>query len=319
MITLCLARPVKSVGLAASGRALPVLMYHSISDDPENGVAPYYKTATSPARFEEQIRFLSEHGFESVDLAEAIRLLNTKVPTTTKPVVITFDDGFRDFHDLAFPILKKYGQSAIMYLPTAFIGNERRSFKGRECMTWDEVKSLQGQGIAFGSHTVNHPKLYELPWKEIEEELANSKENLERELGGEAPSFAYPFAFPQQDQPFTDRFTRLLRQYGYRNCCTTMAGRVRPGDDSFRIKRLPVNGCDDPALFAAKLAGAYDWFAHPQNFVKRARRLLGRGVRSTAHGSNPPTTPPGDRTDFRRHELAGGKTPVSPRAPGFSR
>lgn len=228
LLTLCVARPLITAGLTASRRALPVLMYHSVSDDPEAGVAPYYRTATNRAVFEAQICCLSDRGYQSVDLAEAFRWLNTKVPATNKPVVITFDDGFRDFHDVAFPILKKYGQSAVMHLPTAFIAGKRRSFKGRECMTWDEVRELRKQGVHFGSHTVSHPKLYELSWKEIEAELAHSKENIERELGEEITGFGYPFAFPQQDQRFADKFTQMLRQLGYRNCATTMIGRARP-------------------------------------------------------------------------------------------
>jgi peptidoglycan/xylan/chitin deacetylase (PgdA/CDA1 family) len=229
-----------------------------------------------------------------VDLAEAFRWLNTKVPTTSKPVVITFDDGFRDFHDLAFPILKKYGQTAIMHLPTAFIASNRRSFKGRECMTWNEVRELRKQGVHFGSHTVSHPKLYELSWKEIEAELAHSKENLERELGEEITGFGYPFAFPQQDQRFTDRLTQMLRQLGYRNCATTVVGRARPGDDPFCVKRLPVNGCDDTALFEAKMAGAYDWLAHPQALAKRARGWFGAAHKKSSTGHPPARSTPAD-------------------------
>ena len=278
MVTMSVARPLIAAGLASSERALPVLMYHSISDDPEAGVSPYYKTTTSREAFEMHVCRLSERGYQSVDLAEGLRLLNTKVPTTTKPVVITFDDGFRDFYDLAFPILKKHGQTAVMYLPTALIAGNRRSFKGRECMTWNEVRELREQGVWFGSHTVSHPKLYELSWREIEEELAHSKEHLERELNEEITGFAYPFAFPRQDQRFTDKFTQLLRQLGYRNCATTVVGRIRPGEDPFCTKRLPVNACDDQALFDAKLAGAYDWLAHPQNWSKTVRGWMGRGA-----------------------------------------
>ena len=290
MVTLCVTRPLITAGLGASERTLPVLMYHSISDDPEAGVSAYYKIATNRDVFAMHIRRLGERGYQSADLAEGCRLLNTKVPTTSKPVVITFDDGFRDFYDQAFPILKKYGQTAVMYLPTAFIAGDRRSFKGRECMTWNEVRELHEQGVHFGSHTVSHPKLYELSWKEIEQELARSKEHLERELGVEITSFAYPFAFPQQDQRFTDKFTQMLRQLGYRNCATTAVGRVRPGDDLFCVKRLPVNSCDDQALFDAKLAGAYDWFAHPQNFVKRANSWLGRTRRNGSPSASSKTS-----------------------------
>src|SRR5581483_9546293 len=113
MATLYLARPLLSLLGGARGRAVPVLMYHSISDDSQPDVAPYYKTTTSRAIFEEHVRSLTQQGYRSVDLAEALRMVNTRIPTPEKAVVITFDDGFRDFYDLAFPILKKYGQTAV--------------------------------------------------------------------------------------------------------------------------------------------------------------------------------------------------------------
>ena len=287
IITLRVARPLKKLGRASSGSCIPVLMYHSISEDAQPELAPYYKTATSPAVFERQVRWLTENGYRSLKMGDALKALKTgKKPE--KLVVITFDDGFRDFHTSAFPILKRHGQTATMYLPTGFISNERRSFKGRECMTWKEIRELKGQGIEFGSHTVSHPKLYELSWQQVEDELAVSKAQIERELEQGVDGFAYPFAFPQQDHDFTVKFTDLLRQSGYRNCATTIVGRVRPSDDDYSLKRLPVNNCDDLALFAAKLEGAYDWFGTPQNWSKQIRRLLGKKPASRTGVSTSP-------------------------------
>jgi peptidoglycan/xylan/chitin deacetylase (PgdA/CDA1 family) len=166
-----------------------------------------------------------------------------------------------------------------VFLPTAFIGESRQTFKGRECLTWEEVRGLRGQGIQFGSHSVNHPLLYKTPWGEIENQLACSKKKLEQELGEKVASFAYPYAFPQQDQRFADTFKELLRQQGYRHCVTTMIGRVQSGDDLFSLKRLPVNDCDDRPLLLAKLSGAYDWLAYPQSWFKLACHRLGRTSR----------------------------------------
>jgi peptidoglycan/xylan/chitin deacetylase (PgdA/CDA1 family) len=276
VVTLCLARPLVAAGVVSRVRALPILMYHSISDDPQPGVSPYYKTTTSPAVFEQHLQRLSAAGYRSVHIDEAVRALQSGVPRNEKTVVITFDDGFRDFYDLAFPILKRLGHTASMFLPTAFVANDRRSFKDRECLVWSEVRELRVAGIEFGSHTVSHPKLYELGWKEIEDELALSKERIERELDQPVTGFSYPFAFPQQDQEFTARFAQLLRKLGYQNCSTTIIGRAHPGDDAFCLKRLPVNSCDDQLLFDAKLDGAYDWLAYPQAGYKALRHRFTR-------------------------------------------
>jgi len=272
-LSLYLVRPLMKTGI------VPILMYHSISDTAEPGVSAYYKTSTSPARFEQQMRWLTKAGFRSVDLEEGLRLAQRGIEKQEKIAVITFDDGFRNFYDSAFPVLKKYGHTATMFLSTAFLGDKRQSFKNKECLTWQEVRELRATGVRFGSHTVSHPVLYKKSWQEIKNELAASKENLERALGEKITSFAYPYAFPQHDRQFVEKFQELLRQLGYRSCATTMIGRMRTGDNPFCLKRLPVNDDDDQTLFLAKLNGAYDWLAYPQSWFKSAHHRLGPSSR----------------------------------------
>jgi peptidoglycan/xylan/chitin deacetylase (PgdA/CDA1 family) len=289
-------------------------MYHSISDDPEPGVRPYYKVCTSPRRFAEHMQWLADSGYRGVTLSEGLAALAdqggaglspsqrkeeganlrsfsqedaeiaerkhessvssvTSCRTQKRPVALTFDDGFRDFHTAAFPVLQQHGFSATIYLPTAFINDERRSFKGRECLTWTEVTELHAAGIEFGSHTVNHPKLVDLSWPAIEVELRDSKAAIERRLGCAITSFAYPYAYPA-NRAFKDRLTDCLRRQGYRNCVTTVIGRVLPGNDPFCLSRLPANSSDDLGLFAAKLQGDYAWMNLTQRFAKQSKRAL---------------------------------------------
>src|SRR5690606_23092435 len=118
--------------IPAGERQLPVLMYHSISDDPEPTFSPYYKVCTAPARFSEHMHWLAEAGWRGTTLSDGLDWLAGKKQITGRPVAITFDDGFRDFHTAAFPALQRHGFSATMYLPTAFIGDQRRQFKGRD-------------------------------------------------------------------------------------------------------------------------------------------------------------------------------------------
>jgi peptidoglycan/xylan/chitin deacetylase (PgdA/CDA1 family) len=273
-VSLYAFRPLLEMNVISNKRALPILMYHSISDDAEPDSSPYYKTATSPAVFAQHVRWLSDEGFRSVGLEEGVRLAQQGGLEQEKVVVITFDDGFRDFYNAAFPLLKAHGHTATVFLPTAFIEQGRQSFKNKECLTWEEVRELRTQGIQFGSHTVNHPFLYQSSWEEIENQLVFSKVTLERELGEKVTSFAYPYAFPQQDPSFTGAFQKMLQEQGYRHCVTTMIGRVRPGDDVFSLKRLPVNNYDDKPLLLAKLNGAYDGMGHLQSWSKAIRHQL---------------------------------------------
>ena len=89
-------------------------------------------------------------------------------------------------------------------------------------------------------------------------------------------TFAYPYAFPPTKSQRATQVVDLLRGEGFRSNVTTRIGRVRPNDNPYLLRRLPINGCDDLALFGAKLAGAYDWMEQPQKIVKwvKARRKV---------------------------------------------
>jgi peptidoglycan/xylan/chitin deacetylase (PgdA/CDA1 family) len=227
--------------------------------------------------------------------------------TSLRPVAITFDDGFRDFYTEALPVLAEHGFRATMYLPTAFIGDSRRTFAPHggsrrlstlnsplstafDCLTWSEVREARRAGMRFGSHTVNHPCLYDLPLAQIEAELRDSRAELEAKLGQPAQMFAYPYAFPEADKSFCDRLREILIASGYRSCVTTIAGRVVKGEDPYALRRLPMNGADDPALLLAKLEGAYDWMETAQCCFKGVKRLLSRRSRRTRLGEGFSTT-----------------------------
>ena len=108
LATLYVARPLQRL-ISASQRSIPILMYHSIADEDESGVHPYYRTATSPAMFATQMASLHAAGVRAIGLAEAMDRVEGKLPSTEKYVVITFDDGYQNFYTDAIPILTRYG------------------------------------------------------------------------------------------------------------------------------------------------------------------------------------------------------------------
>lgn len=246
---------------------VPILMYHSISDSSDHR-RPYYRTTTSPGRFAEQMRYLKEMGYTVVRLSQAAEVLAQGRPEIAKPVVITFDDGYRDFYTRAFPVLAKYGFTANMFLPTAYITESRSSFQGIECMSWGEVRELDAAGIEFGSHTVSHPKLKDLPPEAIDEEVSRSKVTVEDKLGRAVRTFSYPFAFPETNRQFVEQLRSTLIRRGYQTGVSTVIGRAGPSQDRFFLPRLPVNSADDLDLFQAKLDGGYDWLHGLQRLKK---------------------------------------------------
>jgi peptidoglycan/xylan/chitin deacetylase (PgdA/CDA1 family) len=264
---------------ASSGKnkfRLPILMYHSISDEPEENVPPYYRTATSPEIFAAHMALLRAQGYEVLGLKAGLDKFRRENSAATKLAVITFDDGYRDFYTAALPVLRQNNFSATVFLPTAFIGKTSRDFKGRACMTWDEVRESQKAGIEFGSHTVNHPKLYELDLTQIRAELKESKATIESELDQPVRSFAYPYAFPSADRAFEKVFVETLKETGYDCNVTTKIGLAAKNDNPFTLERLPMNSADDETLFLAKLSGAYDWLAWPQETFKAMKYFISR-------------------------------------------
>jgi peptidoglycan/xylan/chitin deacetylase (PgdA/CDA1 family) len=271
LATLYLFRPLRKAVCPREVR-VPILMYHSICASAEERKHPYYRTVTTPDVFALHMKLLQGSGYSGMSLTDAVECLETDRNITKRPVAITFDDGYQDFYSDAFPILSNYGFGATVYLPTAYIGEVPRAFKGIECLTWNQVRELRTAGIEFGSHTATHPQLKSLEWTNVECEVRTSKDRIEQELGCAVKSFAYPYAFPETDRSFTTGLRGLLEEAGYENGVSTIIGTADRTDDRFFMKRLPMNSCDDAPLFRAKLEGGYDWL----HAVQYASKLVAR-------------------------------------------
>jgi peptidoglycan/xylan/chitin deacetylase (PgdA/CDA1 family) len=268
LATLYVARP-----LIRRAERPAILMYHSISGGGSAAGHPYYETRTSPTTFARQLAELAANGSRVVSLAELVKGLQAEAPPQGV-VALTFDDGYQDFATEALPVVQRHGFPVTVFLPTAFMGDQRLSFKSYPCLTWAEVRAMHSAGVTFGSHTVSHRQLAELPPHQVEEEVRQSKDAIEQAVGAPIEAFSYPYAFPEPDRAFVARLRSVLEEVGYRYGVTTVLGTVRNGDDPFFLPRLPVNDADDTQLFRAKLDGAYDWLHAPQYVSKamKARR-----------------------------------------------
>lgn len=274
-ITLGIVYPFRKVISFPAKTGIPILMYHSISDDPESTVHPYFRVNTSAAMFDRHLAFLHNNGFESLRLSRLSEALkNTKSNPHKKYAVITFDDGLLDFYTGAFPLLAKYGYTASVFLPTGYIKDYPvLNHENRFSLSWPQIREMSDAGISFGSHTITHPNLSLLDCKTAEHEIVDSKKHIEDSLGKPVDSFAHPFRFPEEDKGYVSFYRSILNNAGYRYGLTTVLGTVSAGSDLLTLKRLPVNSCDDSLLLNAKLEGAYNWLPLPQRIVKNIRRL----------------------------------------------
>jgi peptidoglycan/xylan/chitin deacetylase (PgdA/CDA1 family) len=278
-LTLHVVAPLAAIAPAqhasAAVPAIPILMYHSIADDLDDTLPPYFRTVTTPARFARQIAELYAQGYAAITLSEAIRLLDDHdAEQLARKVVLTFDDGFRDFHSDAYPVLERVGYTATVFVASAYIG--RPFLTGRDCLTRQQVRALSALGIEFGSHSVSHRRLVDVSYQELAAELAVSKQTIEDITGQAVTLFSYPYRFPEQDRAFTRTLGELLDQSGYQAGVTTTIGRSSAQDDPRFLPRLPMNDCDDSALLRAKLDGHYDWLHTAQRWRKQSRALLHR-------------------------------------------
>lgn len=269
--------PLKSLSFGAAKLEIPILMYHSIASDLDEKLHPYFRTVTTPATFAKQIQFLSESDYEVLTLSQAVRLLQGEserqgsLSSLPRRVVITFDDGFRDFYTTAFSILEKYGFKATVFLASGFI--DKSFITGKDCLRTSEIKELANQGIEFGSHSVSHPQLRELSGAQIVQELAVSKKEIECITGTKVSLFSYPYRFPEEDIEFTEMLNQLLTEQGYSAGVTTVIGVSKSGDNPLFLKRLPVNDCDDNQFLQSKLTGGYDWLHNGQLAYKKLRTI----------------------------------------------
>ena len=284
LATLYLCFPVTRILGEKTGSRVPILMYHSVSDNLFGKSHPYYQINTSPGIFARQMKWLRQKGYRTMDLPELLAALETG-QDLSKRVVITFDDGYRDFYTDAFPVMKQCGFTATIFLATDRIQNTPVRIEGVDYLTWRDVRELHGEGIRFGSHTVTHPDLRSLGPEQIDYELGYSKEIIEQKLGTSVGSFAYPFAFPEEDRSFTRFLVDILKNHGFENGVSTIIGRAHIGKNRFFLPRLPVNSWDDPWLLGAKLAGGYDWLHLSQWLYKFVHHNVSLMQRSNWIGS----------------------------------
>ena len=263
IITLYLCSPMAKMISRPQAECVPILSYHSISDNLFGYSHPYYQINTSPEVFSSQMRWLKRAGYQSIDLTTMLEQL-TDAEDMSKKVVITFDGGYRDFYTEGFAVMKQCGYTATLFLPTDRIRSAPIHYEGVDYLTWRDVRELHAEGVQFGSQTVTHPDLRSVGPERIDYELGYSKEVIEQALGEAVESFSYPFSFHEEDQDFTRFLVDALQNQGFKNGVCNIIGRAHRQSDQYFLPRIPVNSWDTLKFMEAKLLGAYDWMHFPQ-------------------------------------------------------
>lgn len=216
-------------------RWLPILMYHRIVDD-ISGPDPY-NLCVSTAEFETQMRYLKDRGYRSITLEELALMTIRGDPPLGKPVIITFDDGYKDVFDHAFPILQRHQLTATHFIVSSCIGGVNVWDRGRvevtPLMGLEELKEMRKHGMDFGSHSATHRPLTGLGLEDAKKEILDSKTALEEGLEIDVLSFCFPHSRSDPD------LEHAVRQAGYLAAC----GGERRAHRLFKLSRIDVARC----------------------------------------------------------------------------
>ena len=232
---------------------LPILMYHRVAP---NGSSKIPSIRVTPEAFEEQLRFLQDAGFYSITLEEWRIAMMARKPLPGRAVIITFDDGYLDFATYAWPLLKRYGFSAMVFLVADLVGqsNAWDSAYGEDLplLKWEQIKQLQTEGVEFGSHSASHCLLTSLSPTEVVREGFRSRAILEHELGKPIRAFAYPYGDVDQV------VKHLIGACGYVFGLSCQSGRSSFQDSLLALPRIEVEGFDSLHDFVKKLSPLKD-------------------------------------------------------------
>ncbi|MEK9136549.1 MAG: polysaccharide deacetylase family protein [Bacteroidota bacterium] len=242
-----------------------VLMYHRVCSDDESVTSPY---ALSRNVFRRQMEYLLAHGYRVLRIADLITQDQNSVPSGERGVLITFDDGYLDNYENAFPVLQEFGFTACISLVADF--NRRRNWWDRRyaimkapLLRPDQISEMVKGGIEFGTHTINHPSLPSLGERELEQELIGSKHIVEDITGKPVRWLAYPYG------DVNSRVKRAARKAGYSCGFAVNSGPLHFESDLYEIRRICIVNNASSAYLLSELSGFRKTFRWGRWAMKR--------------------------------------------------
>ena len=209
---------------------VPILMYHYVEHVKDKNDTIRQKLDILPETFDSQIKTLQQAGYTFLFKSDLADIIDGKKELPPKPIVLTFDDGYRDFYTDVFPIIKKNNIKVTAYIITGFIGKLNYMFLPQLI----EVK--QSGLVEIGAHTVHHIDIRRANQKVATAEIAGSKTELENLFGDPVLTFAYPSGF------FNEKTIQVAKDAGFTTAVSTMPGTLVANENRFELFRLRAGG-----------------------------------------------------------------------------
>ena len=224
--------------LVHSRRPVPILMYHVIASAPAGAANP--QLFTKPIRFRAQMEYLAAHGYTAVTLQRVYDAWEHNGLVPPKPVVLSFDDGYRGDYTDALPILRERGWPGNLNLELGSLADGE--------LTEQMIREMIDAGWELDSHTISHLDLTKLSGASLRREVAGSRAILRRRFDVPVDFFCYPAG------RFDAAAVREVRRAGYLAATTTIPGLASP-QDLYRLRRIRIEQTDGVRDLARKLSG----------------------------------------------------------------
>jgi peptidoglycan/xylan/chitin deacetylase (PgdA/CDA1 family) len=230
-------------GIRANGYQLvPILCYHRFDEGCGS------KLCIPGDVFEQQMKYLKENGYQTISAQMLLDFLSYRGGLPEKSVMITIDDGYRSVYNVAYPILKKYGFTAIVFVYTDFVGISKSA------ITWDQLKEMKANGFEIGSHTVSHSDLSRklegednrAYLKRVKRELGVSKKIIDKKLNQNTTFIAYPYGRQNKIAQ------KIAHRVGYELAATVKSGGNPFFSDSLTLNRRQILS-RDKKVFISRL------------------------------------------------------------------
>ncbi len=233
-------KPFRKGGIKTEGyQTIPVISYHRVSASGKTNAM-----TVSEQAFKAQMNYLKENGYSVISIDEFMDFLDFKIQVPQKSVLITFDDGWRSTYDIAYPILKSLNFPATLFVYTDLVGTQK-------ALSWSQIQKLSKNGFSIQAHSKTHRNLVEMKkgesfsdyYSALVNELASSKEMIERKVGKQCNYFAYTYG------AYTNLVISLLKKHEYRGAFTVNRGPNPFFSGNYTINRSVIYGKDDIEKF----------------------------------------------------------------------
>ena len=248
LIALWLAAALEPARADDTRRRLrvPILMYHYVSEPPEDADRYRRDLSVTPEQLDAQLRWLRDNGYTVVSLDEVTLALRAGARLPPRPVVLTFDDGYADAYEHAFPLLKKHAMTATFFVVSGWMDEGRAGY-----MTWEQAREMAAAGMSIQSHSRTHPDLSRgCDYDCLVYQVLGSIETIEAEIGVRPRFFCYPSG------RYNGNVMTVLEQVGIVAAVTTNGGTLHVSERPLQLARVRIRGTTDLGDFAWMLR---DW------------------------------------------------------------